>query len=183
MAEALDVARRYLVRSRLDPRIEIRPAATGGFGMFARAPIAAGEIVIEWGGTVLDAAALARTPIVPDSAIPIGEGVYMVTLAGDADLEDYYLNHSCDPNLWLVDAVTFAARRAIPSGAELTADYAYWQDEEDLVGAWICRCGSPFCRARVTGRDWRRPELQTRYRGHFSPFVNARIDALTRRAE
>ncbi len=104
----------------------------------------------------------------------------MVTPAHCTNLDDFFLNHSCDPNLWLVDEVTFGARRDIRPGEEVTADYAYWQAEEDLIAAWTCHCGSPLCRGRVTGRDWRLPELQERYRGHFSPFINARIAALGR---
>jgi len=38
-----------------------------------------------------------------------------------------------------------------------------------------CRCGSPLCRGVITGDDWRRTDLQARYRGHFSPFIDARI--------
>ena len=32
----------------------------------------------------------------------------------------------------------------------------------------------------VTGNDWRLLELQERYAGHFSPFINARIAKLYR---
>jgi uncharacterized protein len=41
-----------------------------------------------------------------------------------------------------------------------------------------CHCGAASCRGVVTGNDWQLAELQERYRGHFSPFINARIAAL-----
>jgi SET domain-containing protein len=170
--------RNHRATSWLDPRIEVRRSALGGRGMFAKAPIAAGEIVMEWGGLVVRAAELPNTAIVPDSAIPIAEDLFIVTPAGATDLDDFYLNHACDPSLWLVDAVTFAARRDLVAGDELTADYACWQDDESVVAEWRCGCGLPLCRGRVTGRDWRLPDLQERYRGHFSPFLNARIARL-----
>jgi len=172
------MARQYREHSWLDARIEVRISALGGSGSFARAPIVAGEIVIEWGGLVLGAADLGKVAVRPDSVVPIGEGLFIATPADRADMRDYYLNHSCDPSLWLVDEVTFAARRDIAAGEELTADYAFWQDDESLVADWACGCGSPLCRGKVTGGDWRLSELQARYRGHFSPFVNARIARL-----
>ncbi len=61
----------------------------------------------------------------------------------------------------------------------MTIDYAMCDgspyDEFD------CECGSPLCRGRVTGEDWRNPELWQRYAGHFSPYLARRIDALRRR--
>jgi hypothetical protein len=43
---------------------------------------------------------------------------------------------------------------------------------------FTCRCGTALCRGQVTGQDWRRPELQERYRGYFSPYLQQRIDNL-----
>ena len=41
-----------------------------------------------------------------------------------------------------------------------------------------CGCGAATCRGKITGEDWRRPELWKRYRGHFTPYLQRRIDAL-----
>ena len=32
-----------------------------------------------------------------------------------------------------------------------------------------------WCRERITGEDWRRPELQKRYAGHFLPYIERRF--------
>jgi hypothetical protein len=88
---------------------------------------------------------------------------------------DHYMNHSCDPNVWMTDEVTLVARRDVAQDEELTADYAMWEADEGYVSRWVCTCGSPLCRGRVTGQDWRLPELQQRMSGHFSPFINDRI--------
>ena len=88
-------------------------------------------------------------------------------------------NHSCDPNLWMQNERTVCARREIAAGEELTMDYALatrtpeWRME--------CRCGTSECRGVITGNDWQLPELQQRYSGHFSPFINARIDRAEQR--
>ncbi len=174
------MTRSYRASSWLDPRIEVRISPLGGSGSFATAPIAASELVIEWGGLVLTEDELGTVAVKPDSVIPIAEGLVIATPAEATDLKDYYLNHACDPSLWMTDEVSFAARRNIQPGEELTADYVYWQDDESYVPSWVCGCRSPLCRGKVTGADWRRPELQARYRGHFSPFVNERIARLGR---
>ena len=84
-----------------------------------------------------------------------------------------YGNHSCDPNLWMVDSITQAARRDIAVGEEVTTDYG----TVSVIRSWQmeCRCGSRLCRGVVTGEDWRRPDLRERYRDHFMPFLNERI--------
>lgn len=107
--------------------------------------------------------------------------LYLADPADAALADEYFLNHSCDPNAWMLDAVTLAARRPIAAGEEITADYALWLFEQD----WRldpCRCGSPLCRGRVTSQDWQRPELQSRYAGHFTPFLNRLIQRCQRTA-
>jgi len=86
-------------------------------------------------------------------------------------------NHSCDPNVWLVSAVELAARRDIDEGDELVSDYATYT----MAAGWsmTCRCGTPVCRGTISGDDWRRPELQRRYAGHFAPPIARRIDAVS----
>ncbi len=72
--------------------------------------------------------------------------------------------------------MTFAARRDIAPGEEVTDDYALLS--ADLAFRMECRCGSAACRGLVTNDDWRRLDLQERYAGHFSPFLNRRIAAM-----
>jgi hypothetical protein len=168
---------RAIRHSWLDPRVEIRPSPISGRGLFAREPIAAGEIVERWGGVRMTDAELweiaATLPRYNSAAVSEGNNLL---LALDDPIG--FGNHSCDPNLWMRDAITVEARRAIARDEELTIDYAThtvtpsWRMETE------CRCGSPLCRSIITGNDWQRPELQERYRGHFSPFINDRIARL-----
>lgn len=39
-----------------------------------------------------------------------------------------------------------------------------------------CRCGAAMCRGEVTSADWKRLELQDRYRGHWVPALQEQID-------
>jgi hypothetical protein len=158
----------YRERSWLDPRVVVGPSPIHNRGLFATAAIREGEVVAIIGGSVISDAELAR--LSEHSSTAIG-GELNLLQASDDPLR--HGNHSCDPNLWLTDEVTLVARRPIGAGEELTTDYATMTGFAD----WHmrCNCGSPRCRNVVRGTDWRLPDLQARYRGHFSPFLNERI--------
>lgn len=157
----------------VDPRVEMRLSPISGRGMFALRPIQPGETIIVWGGTVYTRADILAGKADPETIGILDNDLYLAEPVG-APVEEYNMNHSCDPNVWMQDAVTLVARRAIAPGEELTADYALWLYEQD----WIldpCTCGSPLCRGRVTDKDWLLPELQQRFAGHFTPFLNKLI--------
>jgi hypothetical protein len=145
-------SRRYR-KSWLNPKIEIRPSPTHSRGLFARVPITKGEVVVVWGA---------------------GSGY--VRKSGEDP--SYFRNHSCDPNTWMEDEVTSTARRNIEANEELTIDYAMYETDENRIIIEECVCGSVNCRKRITGRDWRRRDLQEQYEGHFLPVINTRIAAL-----
>jgi uncharacterized protein len=164
----------------LHPGVEVRRSPISGCGLFATAPITAGTVVSRLGGRLVSTAELrARfTAAARDASHP-----YIDTITVDADLHlvlpprrlNGYGNHSCDPNLWWVSAYELAASSDIAAGEELTNDYATSSGEPDFVMA--CSCGRRQCRGVVTGDDWRRPELQERYEGHWVPALQARIRA------
>ena len=63
--------------------------------------------------------------------------------------------------------------RDIEAGEEVCFDYA--MSDGEPYDEFDCQCGTPLCRGQVTGNDWQRPELQKRYDGYFSPYLQARI--------
>ena len=90
-----------------------------------------------------------------------------------SDWSGIHGNHSCDPNLWLAAPLEIAARRAIEQDEEVVSDYATYTMAPDW--SMDCSCRSSLCRGTVTGDDWRRPELQQRYAGHFAPPITRLI--------
>jgi SET domain-containing protein len=110
------------------------------------------------------------------NAIQVDEGLHLVERPEVTERRaGGSLNHSCDSNLWMADEVTLVARRDIAAGEELTVDYALHTADPDWELDGPCNCGSALCRGTVRGSDWRLAEIQERYRGHFSPFINERI--------
>jgi hypothetical protein len=144
--------------------------------MFTRAPIAAGEVVVIWGGLVIGREEYDPALHRPRGTTCIDEAHYLTTPVGEPDLVDELMNHSCDPNLWMGDEVTVLAMRPIAAGEELTMDYACWSDYEHVFTR-SCGCRTVPCRGVITGYDWRIPSLQARFEGHFLPYLNRRIAA------
>jgi len=161
----------YPTDSWFDPRIDLRASPLHGKGMFATALIWAGETLMIWGGVVYTREELSTRRVklnpVAHAERRIDDDLY---IAAPMTGMDHYFNHSCDPTTWMQDTITVIARRDIQPAEELTIDYATL----DLDGRHRikpCRCGTLLCRGQVTGSDWRLPELQQRYRGHFMPFI------------
>ena len=143
--------------------------------MFAIERIKNGESIIVFGGEYVNAEAAKQAKAREKLVMQWDDDLFSVEDRG-AD-PAYFINHSCDPNTWMEDAFTIMAMRDVEVGEELTVDYALWEADENYVSRWECKCGSSMCRKRVTGNDWRLPELQERYKGHFTPLINKRIGA------
>jgi uncharacterized protein len=47
---------------------------------------------------------------------------------------------------------------------------------DDYGGQMTCHCNTAQCRRVIDGRDWRRGDLQQRYRGYFSWYLQRKID-------
>jgi hypothetical protein len=156
----------------LDLRITVQPSPIDGLGLFATESIAPGGIVEVLGGTILTDAQV-------QAMIDDGQRYDGIGLGPDRNLlldpswPGIYGNHSCDPNLWMQDAVTISSRRQIAPSEELTIDYALFTANPSW--SMPCRCGSRRCRGVVTGNDWRLSDLQARYRGHFAAFITELI--------
>jgi len=166
------------VYSYVSPKLEVRPVPEkGGFGLFAVEPVDEGELLVVWGGELRTVDQIAGLQDGDNChGLQVDEGVYLWSIrAGDAG---DYVNHSCDPNAWVSGQISLLARRAIPVGEEISFDYA--TTDASNYDTFECHCGSPLCRGVVTGQDWQRADLQERYRGHFSAYIQRRIDKMER---
>ncbi|MGN6514514.1 MAG: SET domain-containing protein [Rhizomicrobium sp.] len=178
----LGLMRDYLPRSWIHPALAGGPSNIHGEGVFATCAITRGERLMEFGGEHIAAADLESGLWRECSVWLVRDGFYLALRESDPDPSlDENLNHSCDPNAWLTDDVTLVARRDIAAGEEITLDQATWNfdDGEFTWDAADCGCGAHDCRKRLTENDWRRGDVQARYRGHFHPVVRAMIEALT----
>lgn len=162
--------------SYINPRLDAMPRREkGGFGVYTIQPVRAGELLIVWGGRVVDERSLQALPdITRRLSVQVEEGLYLAPI-GPAEPADY-LNHSCDPNAGMSGQIAIVAIRGIAAGEEVCIDYAMCDGSP--YDEFECACGMPGCRKRVSGEDWRKPELWERYAGYFSPYLQRRIDRL-----
>jgi uncharacterized protein len=167
--------RRYRPRDWRDPRLEVRPSPIHGKGLVAVQPIWKGEKVIEFGGTLFSKEDIASEKANNRTLMQIDEESWLGNRADEPLTEDYFINHSCDPNLWMRDEVTLTARRSILAGEEAAMDYAMHFADPACTMKQPCNCGSSLCRGQIRGTDWMLDDLQKRYLGHFSPLLNRRI--------
>lgn len=49
--------------------------------------------------------------------------------------------------------------------------------ESNIAFEMECSCGAPNCRKVITEHDWKLPDLQQRYRGYFSQYLQEKIAA------
>jgi hypothetical protein len=156
--------------------VAVAPSPIHGRGLFAVEPLRRGELVAVKGGHVFDRVTLRRVEAaLGPSEIQIDDDLFIGPLRPEErEGSMIFSNHSCDPNLGIRGQIAFIALRDVLPGEELTHDWAMTDDDDYEMS---CRCGSPRCRGVITGRDWRRRELQRRYRGYMSAYLQARIDA------
>jgi hypothetical protein len=158
-----------------DRRIVLGRSPIAGIGTFALEAIHAHETLVSISGGLVVASGdqtLGKVPFANElyNQEQLGPNLFLITPSSF----HYYLNHSCEPNLFYTTAGTFfqfTAWRDIAEGEELVLDFGMYGQAELAV----CACGSAQCRGRVTTEDWQRPELQQRYRGYFPIAIEQQI--------
>jgi uncharacterized protein len=162
--------------SYLSPKATVRSSPIHGRGLFANGAFVPGEIVCVKGGHIFTRARLHDVaPVLGAAEIQIADDLYI----GPLHLEDregsmIFSNHSCNPNIGVQGQIVFVALRHIAIGEELTHDWATTDDDDYTLE---CRCGAAGCRKVITGKDWQRKDLQHKYSGLFSWYLQQKLDA------
>jgi len=160
----------------MNPKLEGRESPLGGRGVFAREEIAVGELLAVFGGRVMKA-----SNEIGDWAVQVDENLVLGHPPGTDAPDDpmNFLNHSCEPNTGIKGQIMLVAMKTINRGVEITFDYAMVLHPSTGCPPYRmeCRCGTPNCRGTITDEDWRLPELQSRYNGYFSFYLQEKIDS------
>jgi hypothetical protein len=161
--------------SYLSPKVTVRSSPIHGRGLFAAENLRPGEIVCVKGGHIFNRATLDKVAaILGPAEIQVADDLFIGPIrAEEREGGMIFSNHSCDPNICVQGQIVFVALRQIPAGEELTHDWATTDDD-----TLACRCGAASCRGTITGKDWQQEDLQRKYRGLFSWFLQQKIDAL-----
>ena len=140
-------------------RIQVRRSGVHGKGVFAVAPLAEGEVVIEYTGEVISwREALRRhphDPTDPDHTFYFHIDDRHVIDAKFGGNSARWINHACMPNCEADEQgerVFIKALRDIAPGEELFYDYGLIIDQRytaKLKKQFECRCGTPGCRGTM----------------------------------
>lgn len=165
--------------SYISPKIEMRQfPQKGSYGLFAIEAIQKDELLAMWGGRVVGYEEYEQLPpFFKSHGLQIWDDLFQVPLI-EGDPADYF-NHSCHPNSGFNTPISLVAMREIALGEELCFDYA--MSEDNHFDEFPCGCGAETCRGQVTGKDWQIQELQDRYFGYFSPYLQNRIEKLRKK--
>jgi len=163
------------IKSYRSPKTEVRESLIRGKGLFAKKNIKKGEIVfIKSGHIVKGYKEMKRLEEkFGEYDLQITDDFYLCPKAKE-EVKDIaiFINHSCEPNVGPDGQITFVALRNIKAGEELCYDYAMTTNRGYKLQ---CNCGSKNCRRIITGRDWKRKDLQKKYGNHFAYHILKKI--------
>ena len=163
--------------SYISPKVKVGNSDKSGKGVFAIEKINRGEIVGDYtdgfGKYINTAEADKLYEKGFDHMIQVDDDLFFAATNEDEFEEADLFNHSCEPNCGIKNKLKIVAMRDIESGEEVTIDYAMM---ESSVYSFKCNCGAPNCRKIVSGNDWKIPELQQKYNGYFSDYLQNRLD-------
>jgi len=163
----------------LSPKLRMWPTPEkGGYAVFASQVVKKGELLAVWGGRVATLEqVLALPPEQQGHTIQIYDELYLAP----TDMEEPadFINHSCDPNAGIWGQIALVAMRDIEADEEITFDYA--MADSSSYDEFDCACGARNCRGRVSGNDWKLPDLWEKYDGYFSTYLQHKIDKLRNR--
>ena len=167
--------------SYLTKKVKVRSSGINRKGLFAVAPLKKDEVIAVWGGYIItqkDFKQLAKAHFrdIEDYATKVADGFYLVSCKKGGLEDDDFFNHSCQPNAGVRGQIMMVAMRDIKKGEEITYDYA--MTDADFKYSFRCACAAPNCRKRITTSDWKKPELQKRYKGYFAWYIQQKIDKL-----
>ncbi|KAK2978537.1 hypothetical protein RJ640_001608 [Escallonia rubra] len=153
------MAEKYIyMRKTFRKRLAFGKSAIHGFGIFAKQPHRAGDMVIEYTGELVrPPIADRREHLIYNSLV--GAGTYMFRIDDERVIDAtragsiaHLINHSCEPNCYSRvisvngdEHIIIFAKRDIKQWEELTYDYRFFSIDEQLA----CSCGFPRCRGVV----------------------------------
>lgn len=150
------------------------PSNIHGKGFFAIDHISKGEVVAIKRGILLSSSEMEKRGLFGRIGLQVGDDEFIAPATKeDFEKSMIYINYSCNPNIGMQGFDTVVAFRDIEKGEELVMDYAMIANDDTSIE---CACGSVDCRHVVTGKDWMKPDLQKKYKGYFTEYIQSKID-------
>lgn len=163
------------IKDKYFKKVYLKQSNISGTGLFAAEKIEKGQIILIFGGNLSNKQDRNTGKFIRSTCIGITEDLILGEYElSKKDLSDY-INHSCNPNAGLEDAITLVAINDIEIDDEILCDYAIWEDNEEWLMKDYCQCGAKNCRHTICGKDWTKIRSTDRLFNFCSPFIKRRI--------
>lgn len=157
------------------PSIYVVDTGIMGLGLVTSDLIPKGSVVILFGGSLMTWSKVDSLPEdMKDIPYQVADDIFFGVLNRSDIGVGERINHSCNPNCGFESEMRLVAIRDILPGETITMDYATCSSMESY--RLVCKCGSYNCRKVVTGDDWKSPELQSRLKNFYQPYLKEKLN-------
>lgn len=158
-------------------RVYQKATSSKGFGLFAKEPVAKGELICITTGRIMhqDDVKFFRFPY---HCFQVELHLQLAPTDFNSFNGIFTTNHSCTPNAGIRNSLALVALMDIKIGEEICFDYCMTDCtfEDQPTVSMECLCGTTSCRQVITDLDWKRKDLQLKYKGYFSTYLQEIID-------
>lgn len=131
----------------INPNTEVKENAVHGLCRYATSDIKKDEVIFVAGGIAIN-----NQETTWYKGLLIDQH-YVLDLPPGSEYEAY-VNHSCEPNVYIDGQIVFRALHNIIAGEFLNVDYGtFFLTKKNPIDP--CNCGSKNCRGKVTGEDYK----------------------------
>jgi SET domain-containing protein len=169
-----DFLKSLKAESYVSPKVERKNTVGKGAALFAKEKISKDEIVSISGGIILKVDNWKEKLKKFDYSYNITEDFVIAPLNPKDPSDDWRMNHCCEPNCGVKGQIIFVALRDIEINEELTFDYAMTESDPDYC--LDLHCEKINCRNKFSGNDWKNKQIQDKYKGYFSYYLEQKIN-------
>lgn len=163
----------------LSDKVHVKDTEKYGIGAFAKDKILKDEKIAMFGGHVITRQQEDELPEdIYDNAIQIDDNLVIGSVTQDEIDDGAMFNHSCDANAGVRGQILLVAIRDIEPDEQITFDFGTVLFNNGLFKKYelVCLCGSRSCRGIITDGDWKKKEVQERYKGYFPLHIEQKIN-------
>lgn len=137
----------------------VKKSSIRGKGLFAISKIKKHEIIFIPKGTLTTTKRYSRSHSkTGEHMLAIGPCTWLKTNREDPL---WHLNHSCEPNAYVLGSKIIVAMKDIFPGEEITIDYSFTEEDPFWELDHPCQCGFQMCRFRIRSITYLPQELRT----------------------
>lgn len=156
-------------------KVRLGKSRISGYGITAKCNIKRGEILIVEIGPIVSGRFinLVEKELGYECELCVGRNRYLLHAPLHENYQGGYINHSCAPNVGMLENGVWAAISDIKPGEEVCCDYGTF--ETSPRWSMKCNCGSKNCRKTITYKDYLISDLIKRLGRWYAPYLREEL--------